>query len=526
MPFLSRQKVGKYTYIYECEGYRIKIDGRSKSRSHRRPVGKVDLKTGKDVYYPEYIERMKAAGTPIVQDDDEPRFTVNDLKRSEVLEYGLTDLLSKLAEHSGLLESLRVSNPEYCAEIFTLASHFVASGEPFMHTQDWLESVEVTEPVGNLSSQRISKILADIPSSGIEGFFQKWAQKRTEIEYLALDITSTSSYSELIDDVEWGHNRDGEALPQVNLCVLMGETSRLPVYQTSYSGSINDVSTLKTTLKKFDTIVGNKPILIVMDKGFYSKANINDMLKNDSKFVVAVPFKLAFTRDLIKEFSGKIDTFEKNFVIGNDTVRVATKSRKQNGQTIYEHIYYNPTKAVRDREKMYVYVSELRDTALANPAKYADNKIYAKYLDIRLENEVYSVCVKEDEMENALKHAGWLVITSNHIASARDALRIYRAKDVVEKGFDRLKNSLDLDRLRVHSSTAMQSKYFIGFVALVMMMQIHNTMLDKELYKTMTMKELFRTLSKLRVQKIAGERIEFPKSKIVRQILDAFNLSC
>jgi transposase len=112
------------------------------------------------------------------------------------------------------------------------------------------------------------------------------------------------------------------------------------------------------------------------------------------------------------------------------------------------------------------------------------------------------------------------------ITSLPQALRIYRAKDIVEKGLDRLKNSLNLDRLRPHSDTAMQSKYFIGFVALVMMTRIHNTMLDKGLYKTMTMKEPLRSLSKLRVQKIAGERIEFPKSKTVRQILDAFNLPC
>ena len=410
MAFLSKQKVGKYTYIYECEGYRVKVNGESKSRSHRHPVGKVDLKTGKDVYYPEYVERMKVAGMPIVQGEDEPRFTVNDLKHSEVLEFGLTSLLSKLTERSGLLESLRVSNPKYCTEIFTLASHLVASGEPFMYTQDWLESVEVTEAVGNLSSQRISKILADISSNDIERFFQKWAQKRTETEYLALDITSTSSYSELIDDVEWGHNRDGERLPQVNLCVLMGETSHLPVYQTSYSGSINDVSTLKTTLKKFYAISVDKPILAVMDKGFYSKTNIMEMLKNGSKFVVAVPFKLAFAKNLVKEFSGKIDIFDNNFVTGNDTVRVATKTRVQNGQAIYEHIYYNPIKAVRDREKIYIYVSELQSIALSDPAKYTNNKTYAKYLDIKLKNEVYSVSVKRGSMENAFKHAGWLVV--------------------------------------------------------------------------------------------------------------------
>ena len=35
----------------------------------------------------------------------------------------------------------------------------------------------------------------------------------SEQEYFALDITSTSSYSELVDDVEWGYNRGYRKLP-------------------------------------------------------------------------------------------------------------------------------------------------------------------------------------------------------------------------------------------------------------------------------------------------------------------------
>jgi hypothetical protein len=56
-----------------------------------------------------------------------------------------------------------------------------------------------------------------------EKFFSEWGKYRGEKEYLALDITPVSSYSELIDEVEWGYNRDGEKLPQVNLCMLLGE---------------------------------------------------------------------------------------------------------------------------------------------------------------------------------------------------------------------------------------------------------------------------------------------------------------
>jgi hypothetical protein len=60
--------------------------------------------------------------------------------------------------------------------------------------------------------------------------------------------------------------------------------------------------------------------------------------------------------------------------------------------------------------------------------------------------------------------------------NAEDAINLYRAKDVVEKGFGRLKNCLDLSRLRVHSDETMQNKVFIGFVALIVLSHIHRVM--------------------------------------------------
>lgn len=44
-----------------------------------------------------------------------------------------------------------------------------------------------------------------------------------------------------------------------------------------------------------------------------------------------------------------------------------------------------------------------------------------------------------------LAYAGWLVLVSNHIDNAAELIRIYRDKDIVEKGFVRLKHSLELD---------------------------------------------------------------------------------
>jgi transposase len=117
-----------------------------------------------------------------------------------------------------------------------------------------------------------------------------------------------------------------------------------------------------------------------------------------------------------------------------------------------------------------------------------------------------------------------MVLISNHVKDAKEALRIYRAKDVVEKGFLKLKNNLDLNRLRVHGDTTMRAKVFVGFIALIMLSHIHNVMLKKGLYKNMTKLELIRHMEKFRVQYIKGNRILFPISKIQKTILDAFGV--
>jgi transposase len=135
-----------------------------------------------------------------------------------------------------------------------------------------------------------------------------------------------------------------------------------------------------------------------------------------------------------------------------------------------------------------------------------------------------AISIRHEVLQKELRHAGWMVLISNHIKDTKEALRIYRAKDVVEKGFLKLKNNLDLNRLRVHGDTTMRAKVFVGFIALIMLSHIHNVMLKNDLYKTMTKLELIRHMEKLRVQYIKGGRILFPVSKIQKTILDAFRV--
>jgi len=309
----------------------------------------------------------------------------------------------------------------------------------------------------------------------------------------------------------------------------MGEKSKLPIYQTIYSGSLKDVSTLKTTLLKIEALSGEKPLLLVMDKGFFSKKNINDLLDNHKlRFVIAVPFRTNFAKDQVENERKEIDCVENTLVIGNDSIRAVSKQDVWNeDQPIYVHSYYNVLKAAKIREDLYAHVVLLRELAQKNPTDENLKDEFEKYLRIQPCEETsqgYSVTINNGAINDELQHAGWMVLISNDIANKKEALRIYHQKDVVEKGFLRFKKSLDLGRLRVHRENSMQNKTFVGFLALIMLSQIHNVMLDQNLYKNMTMKNLLIILSKLRVQHINGVRILFPLTKQQKSIFKAFGV--
>ena len=529
MSFVTQVKVGKHTYLYEATAYRNE-NGEPRNKKH--PIGKIDPRTGEAVYKPEYIDRMAEAGTPVAsvaQPMQAPMFTIADIQGSHIREFGAYYLFQRISESVGLSDILEASVPDCWAEVLTLAIYLVCTEDPFMYCSLWMESTE-TLPVGDLSSQRISRLLKGITESCRSRFYGAWCRYRREREYLALDITSISSWSELIEDVEWGHNRDHDDLPQVNLCLLMGEKSRLPVYQTMYSGSLKDVSTLSATIDQVSQYLGDSEILLVMDKGFFSKANVDAMLASEKplRFIIPVPFTAKFAKNQVHSEKKDIDRVENTIVSGKDSVRGVTKVRAWgNGSSLYTHIYFNARKAAQRKEELYAHVSELVRIAREDPANKNLQREFQKYLIVRAssKNEAgHTVNVRENVIERELETSGWLVLVSNHIANPREALHTYRAKDVVEKGFFRLKNSMDLNRLRVHSQESALSKSFVGFLSLILLSHIHNVMLERELYKRFSIKELILTLSKLRVQYINGQRILFPVTKTQRLLFEAFNV--
>ena len=169
-----------------------------------------------------------------------------------------------------------------------MAMNYVIRPRSLNHIQSWYEGTILAEdrPGLPLSSQTLSRILSRIGDSTANLDFSRALIRRVSASRtLIYDITSLSSYSQNINLLGYGYNRDGLDLPQVNLSLIIDKDLGIPLMYDVYPGSIVDVSTLKNTIKKIRS-QGVKDFALIMDRGFFSTANVEELVSCGLSFII------------------------------------------------------------------------------------------------------------------------------------------------------------------------------------------------------------------------------------------------
>jgi transposase len=124
------------------------------------------------------------------------------------------------------------------------------------------------------------------------------------------------------------------------------------------------------------------------------------------------------------------------------------------------------------------------------------------------------------------RYAGFQALLTNSIKNPIESLQIYRDKDVVEKSFDDLKNQLDMKRLRMHSSSTVDGRFFVQFIALIYMSALRKEMRKTGLIEQYTVRELLQEMETLTKIKYSGKygHILTEITKQQREILKGMNI--
>lgn len=163
-------------------------------------------------------------------------------------------------------------------------------------------------------------------------------------------------------------------------------------------------------------ILGYEKIKVILDRGFYSAANIRDLYKHYIKFLIAAKISLKLVQ---------------------------------------------------------THFDKVRDT-MRNWAHY--NQTYQLLKGTK-------VIAKEEALAEAKRNYGYFTLLSNEVKDPVNALEIYRNKDLVEKGFNNLKERLNSRRMAVSSEHSLNGKLFVQFIALIYLSYITRKMQQTKLFK-------------------------------------------
>ncbi|MHB1127088.1 MAG: IS1634 family transposase [Bacillota bacterium] len=504
--YLKNKKNG-ITYVYESAGYWDK--DKQQARNRRQCIGKLDSVTG------EFIssKRFTDAETPLPSKPG-PVPSV-ECKR---LFFGATYLFDAIGEKLGITDDLKRCFPESYKKILSIAYYLVMEDRnPMSRFAKWAKTH--VHPYGSdIPSQRSSDLFGLIGEDAKQYFFLLQGQRRLEKEFLAYDTTSISSYSRSLKQVKFGWNKEHDMLPQINLALLFGETSRLPVYYRKLPGNIADVKTIQNLLADISFLNLDK-VNLVMDRGFYSEENINALYQKHYKFIIAAKTSLRLVKKKLDEVRSTMGTrphYSSKYGLYYDSYTMDWKyseTKKRTGEVIrdtkrmYLHLYYNDQKATDDKISFNKLLDGLEEELLTGDTKLEHEKLYAKYYDVKeTPARGVSFIPRQNAIDAVEKNYGYFALISNGVKDPLDALDIYRSKDMIEKAFGNLKERLNMRRTSVSSEENLEGKLFVQFIALMYLSYINKAMNDNQLFKSYTMQELLDELDVI-------ERFEQPSRR-------------
>lgn len=464
--------------------------------------------------------------------------------RSGCLKIGAYLVIKKVMEHYKLEEEIKRIIGKGAGLFLDLAAYvIVAENNAAQYYPDYAYNHPLfTEEMKVYSDSKISSFLRDVRRDDSIEFQNDWNGKRDHREKIYISYDSTNKHCQAgdIEIAEFGHEKDRQNKPIYNYSIAYDRSNRLPLFYEAYPGSINDVSQLQFMLEKA-AAYGYKNAGFILDRGYFSEANIRFMDRNGYDFIIMVKGCKDMVNKLILENRG---TFEDEWTysipyydVNGKTVEselFASDEKKR-----YFHIYYSDYRKAKERAGLN---SDIRDQKeYLESVKGTNAKIdsrYTEYFDLIYYHEgkkdqvLQLVREKQDVISQAIKLCGYFCIITSSKMSAADALDLYKSRDASEKLFRGDKSYLGERSMRTYHDEPAQAKIFIEFVALIVRNKIYTCLKDrmKELQKKknyMTVPAALKELDKIEVIRQADGvyRLDHAVTAVQKDILQAFNMT-
>lgn len=289
----------------------------------------------------------------------------------------------------------------------------------------------------------------------------------SEGDYMLMDATDISCNSKHIDLSRKGYSKNMQYEPQVNLMYIYSANSQMPVYYRVLPGNVRDVKAFKNCLVES----GLHDAVVVADKGFYSKENVESLRAEGLRFVIPM----------------KRDNKEINY---SD---IASNQFKQ-GESYFQHEkrpVWHRTYATGQGIPLYLFLDEELRTR-----EEAD---YLKRTKTHPEN--YTIA----EYHNKKHHFGTIALISEIGTGPEDVYKTYKSRGFIEVMFDGMKNVLNADHTYMQNEQTLQGWMFVNHITLQWYQKLYVDLKEKDLLKRISVNDIIQQLTDVRKIKIDGQ---------------------
>ncbi len=512
------------TYLYW--GHSTYIPGQKYPKVQKTCIGKID---SKGEFEPNRtflaLSPEEQIETGLVEEAYLSPYVRGEAGVYECKMYGFIALLETAAKRTGLWKSLKKVFPGTWQSMLTIVEAMMSYPDRALYRPKHFNDVCWHTLVDNLTEYAINKALEAVDPGSMQRFFGEFERRMEasrsashpvgEMVVCALNTTSLSTYSAMLEAAKYGKNKEGDTMAQINLLMICDNYTGIPLYYRSLPGNYSDKTVLDTTMKELRSADFRKGAILVMDRGCYSHENVVLLLKGTFRFLVGLPLSAGIYKDAIREASEVIlDTENFCVSIGMHTwskvvsIEAPRRGRGENSHELGLYLFLNPSKQAEEQQKLARRFSTGKALLEADPTLYAKGNFYGRYyvLEKDKQTKVTAVHHNKETQREKMAQCGFFGYLGPAGLTSQRVLEITRNRDSIEKDYEAYKSRMRRPRHSLEEH--LEGKIFLVYIGTILEIWIRRMMDAYLLYDKYSFNDLRDEIFSAKWRKPAGKTFD------------------
>jgi transposase len=402
-----------------------------------------------------------------------------------VKEFGISSFIhSHLNEY---IELLKKHFPQHWKQILVLAYTRMAHHSPIKNVEFHYHHsyLSVLYEGLKLSPKQLSSFYREFGTQreNIVSFFREF---KSDNDNILFDGTDLLSRSKKMDITKLTKTKKGNFDTASNIMFAFSTRLKLPLYYRVLPGNIKDIKAFKLSLDELNV----KDSIVVADKGFYSKSNVDELQKENVDFII--PLR------------------RNNSLINYNDINTSDKSSFTSFFKFQERIIWYYTYKTKEGLTVNVYLDE--------ELKTEEIKDYLNRIETHPEKYNMNTFF---EKQNKF---GTITILHNTGKKPEDVYINYKSRNQIEEMIDVMKNILEADKSYMQNEQALETWMFINHITLHWYYKIYQLLADYNLTKKYAPMDFLMFLKEVRKVKVNSKWYIAEMTNKTEKLLKSLNI--